>query len=280
MANRIAYATPGAASTSMMLSQVTAAKLIPPQQPASARSMVQQVAAATMPAYSLPQMTTIISEKQLPSVHQHLPINSSTRQTPYSEVVLTAKNLSAMGAPLHNLQIGDAPSALRIQSTCNIKPAPVYVTLNAPSRAPASFPSHPLSQSQHPSTVLPEPRHPAPHPVSDSWRASQSQHPNYHSQANQNNYNTLVGGSRQPLLQPGPSWERNEYVAEEEYESWSPENSPTRTSDYTSGRNFPDSEPRTNPGWNHRPDRPRQRNFSGYRDHNRYGDRKWRDRRH
>lgn len=276
MANRVAYA----ATPSLMQSQVTAGNHIPQQQPASASLMAQQIAAATMPTYSQPQMNTIIPENQLPSVLQRLPINSSTRQTPHSEVVLTTKNLSAMGVPLHNLPTGAAPSALRFQSTSNIKPAPVYVTMNAPSRAPASFPSHPLSQSLHPSTILSEQRHPAPQPVSDSWRASQGQHPNYHSQANQNNYNTLVGGSRQPLLQPGPSWERNEYVVEEEYESWSPENSPTRTSDYTSGRNFPDSEPRTNPGWNYRPDRPRQRNFSGYRDHNRYGDRKWRDRRH
>jgi hypothetical protein len=253
MANRVAYAAP----SSLMQSQVTAANLIPPQQPASASSMAQQVAAATMPTYSLPPMTTVIPEKQLHSVHQRLPSNSSTRQTPHS-------------------------AALRIQSTSNGKPAPVYVTLNAPSRSPASFPSHPLSQSLHPSTILSEPRLPAPHPVSDSWRASQGQHPNYHSQANQNNYNALVRGSRQPLLQPGPPWERNEYVVEEEFESWSPENSPTRTSDYMLGRNLPYSEPRTNPGWNSRPDRPRQRNISGYRDqsHNRYGDRKWRDRRH
>ena len=116
-------------------------------------------------------------------------------------------------------------------------------------------------------------------PVSDSWRASQGLPPNYHSQANQNNYNSLVGGSRQPVLQPGPFLDRNEYGAQEQYESWSPDNSPTRTTDYMMGRNVP--EPRMNPGWNNRPDRSRQRgNFSGYRDHNRYGDRKWRDRRH
>ncbi|KAF5455199.1 hypothetical protein F2P56_024801 [Juglans regia] len=266
MANRAAYTSQGLATTGLVFSQATTSNLVQPQQQP-----------ARMATYSLPQTTTTIPENQLPSiVHHNRLTNSPILQTPASEVVVTTKNLSAMGASLHNL------------STAAVTP-----------NAPASFPSLPLmqtparpqtvSQSLNPSPLLSEPRIPAAQysrtpigkldPVSDSvWRASQGLPPNYHSQANQNNYNAMVGGSRQPPLQPGPSWERNEYVVGEEFESWSPENSPTRTTDYMSGRNFP--EPRTNPGWNYRPDRSRQRNFSGYRDHNRYGDRKWRDRRH
>ncbi|KAG2697376.1 hypothetical protein I3760_07G102300 [Carya illinoinensis] len=265
MANRAAYTSPGLATTGLVFSQATTSNLVQPQQQP-----------AIMTTYSLPQTATTIPENQLPSiVHHNLPTNSPILQTPSSEVVVTTKNVSAMGVSLHNL------------STAAVTP-----------NAPASFPSLPLmrtparpqtvSQSLHPSPLLSEARIPAAQysrppigkldPVSDSWRASQGLPPNYHSQANQNNYNAMIGGSRQPPLQPGPSWERNEYVVGEEFESWSPENSPTRTTDYMSGRNFP--EPRTNPGWNYRPDRSRQRNFSGYRDHNRYGDRKWRDRRH
>lgn len=284
VANRVAYTSPGVATTSLMLPQATEANLIPPQQ---SSSMAQQFAAA-MHTYSLPQTTANIPGRQLPSLHP-------ARPTPASEMVLTSRNSSSMGAPLHNFSTTAAPSALQIESTSNIKPAPVSVTLNTPGRAHASFPPQPTrskthSQSLHRSTILSEPQPPAPlypsrppigkmDPVSDSWRASQALPPNYHSQANQNNYNSLVGGSRQPVLQPGPFLDRNEFVAQEQYESWSPDNSPTRTTDYMMGRNFP--EPRMNPGWNNRPDRSRQRgNFSGYRDHNRYGDRKWRDRRH
>lgn len=285
MANRVAYAAAGSAATSMILSQVTPAALSPPQQPSSFPSMAQQVAVATMPTYSLPQMTTMVH-----SVHQSHPTNS-TIQIPHSEVVLTTRNPSPMG----NLSSAASPSTLRHDSTSNTKPAHVSVTMNAPARAPASFPSYPLSRSttqpqtayqslHHQSNLLPEARIPAtyysrpPDPVSDSWRTSQGVPLNYPSQANQNNYNLLVGGSRQHMVQPGPSWERNEYVVEEEFESWSPENSPTRSSEYMLGRDL--QEARTNPGFPHRPDRSRQRNFSGFGDHNRYGDRKWRERRH
>ncbi len=273
MANRVAYTSPGVATSSLVLPQVTAANLIPPQ----------QVAAA---------MHTYSREKQLPSivpsVHHSLPTNSPARQTPASEIGLTKRNIPTMG--LHNFSTAAGHSALRMENTSNIKP----VTLNTPGRELASFTSQSTrsqtySQSLHPSNILSEPRPPA-HlypsrppmgdldPVPDSWRASQGLPPNYHSQANQNNYNALVGGSRQPGLQPGPSLERNEYVVGEEFESWSPDNSPSRTTDYMMGRNFPES--RMNPGWDYRPDRSRQRNFSGHRGHNRYGDRKWRDRRH
>lgn len=293
MANRVAYSSPGLATTSLVLTEVTATS----QHPAS----VQQVAAATMASYSLAQSTAIIPEKQLPSivpsVHQSFPTNSRFMQTPPSEVVLTTKSLPAMATPLNNLSTAAAHSALRNENTSNIKPASVSVTLNAPARATASFPSPPfmqmpiqpqtLSQSLHPSPLFSEPRMPPPQysrpsirkpdSVTDSWRASQGLPANSHYQASQNDYNASVGGSRQPPLQPGP-WERNEYVVGDEFESWSPENSPSRTADNMLGRNFP--EPRMNPGRSYRPERSGQRNFSGYRDHNRYGDRRWRDRRH
>ncbi|KAK7835695.1 homeobox protein luminidependens [Quercus suber] len=156
VANRVAYTSPGVATTSLMLPQATEANLIPPQQ---SSSMAQQFAAA-MHTYSLPQTTANIPGRQLPSLHP-------ARPTPASEMVLTSRNSSSMGAPLHNFSTTAAPSALQIESTSNIKPAPVSVTLNTPGRAHASFPPQPTrskthSQSLHRSTILSEPQPPAP----------------------------------------------------------------------------------------------------------------------
>ncbi|XP_021820075.1 homeobox protein LUMINIDEPENDENS isoform X1 [Prunus avium] len=114
---------------------------------------------------------------------------------------------------------------------------------------------------------------PPPSP-SDSWRARQDVPSNYHYLENQNQYNASYGGPlQQPQLLPSPSWEGNEHVGgNQDFESWSPDNSPTRNPGYMYGR-----EPRMNPARDYMPDRSRQMNPSGYRGQNRLGNR-WPDR--
>lgn len=107
----------------------------------------------------------------------------------------------------------------------------------------------------------------------DSWRVRQSLVSNSPSHVNQNNYVPPYGGPVQPRLRSGPPRERNEYLGDEGFESWSPENSRFESQEYMSGRNY--SGARTNSGWDYLPDnRSRQRNSSGYRDRNRNGNRR------
>ena len=115
-------------------------------------------------------------------------------------------------------------------------------------------------------------------PVPDSWRGRQGLASN---PLNQNNYNLPVGGALQHPPLTAPSRERNEYVFEDDFETWSPEGSPSRTPEYMLGGHNP-LEPRMSSGRNYGPERLRHqhRNSSGYRDHNnKYGNRRWRDRR-
>jgi len=110
-------------------------------------------------------------------------------------------------------------------------------------------------------------------PVSDLRRVRQDIPPIYHSQRNHNNHNTVVVGS----MQSG-SWDRNNH-GREGYESWSPENSPTRNPPrYGPGRNIPESR---NHVRNHRPEWSRQRGSSGsgHWDPGRHENRKWHDQR-
>ncbi|XP_057461482.1 homeobox protein LUMINIDEPENDENS-like [Actinidia eriantha] len=138
-------------------------------------------------------------------------------------------------------------AAIQAETSVYVKPAPISITINTPGRQPLAFPSQPPPVQQHP----------PPH----SWRA------------NQNNYNAFVG-------------DRNEYVGGgSEYESWSPDHSPVRPTEYMPGWNH--LEPRMNMGYNHRsepdnhrsrpPPPPRGNSSSGYRDYNRHGNRRYRD---
>ncbi|CAL0302444.1 unnamed protein product [Lupinus luteus] len=110
-------------------------------------------------------------------------------------------------------------------------------------------------------------------PVSNVWRVmQQNMTPSYHhSERNQNNYNnTLVGGS----MQSGSSWDRNNHATREGYETWSPENSPTRNPRSVPGRNFNESRMDNNHGRNQRLEWSRhQWGSSGQ------GNKKWHDQR-
>ncbi|KAK9281434.1 hypothetical protein L1049_004336 [Liquidambar formosana] len=304
----MAYASPGVAvstptleklpPTSLVQQQFSTANRTIRQQPTSIPSLSHQFPGA-MSTFSMPQTTTVISERRLPSVipsiHQNDPTNPILH-SPTPETVFSMKNLPHTSMPTPNLSAAAAPAA-RVESTSNVKPAPVSIVVNTPDRTAISFPLHPLlptpaqqqTQPQQPSLIPeltpqltpPYPTRPTvnPGPTPDPWRARQGLASNPCFQANQNNYNASIGGAVQPLMLSGPPWERNEYVGGEEFETWSPEGSPSRSPEYNiSGWNI--SETRMNFDRNYRPDRSRPRNSSGYRDHNnnRHGNRRWRGR--
>lgn len=282
--NRVAYTDPGvpnvaplAENTSLVQRQNQATNIRTPQQQASMPLLSQHH------PFSLSQTSIIVPENRQPPMvlqsQQSYPTNSSILHTPSSEIVFTMKNLPVNTPSLPNPSAAIGPS-MWVETMNNVKPAPsISLTSNPPERWPVPFsrstsavsaPTQLQSHVNEPPTV-----HSSwPHtgdvgPMRDSWRVRQSLVSNSPSRVNQNNYEPPYGGPVQPQLRSGPR-ERNEYLGDEGFESWSPENSRFESQEYMSGRNH--SGGRTNSGWDYLPDnRSRQRNSSGYRDRNRNG---------
>ncbi|ESR57502.1 hypothetical protein CICLE_v100186171mg, partial [Citrus x clementina] len=227
-----------------------------------------------------------------PSLHQTIP------ERQLHSVVPSLRQSHSISSPIVQTQaMKNLPNASPSYIS-NVKAAPMHI--NAPERQPVSHPSPTLiptsarSQPQlqpqqphmsnptHVASLYPS-RQPMGNsgPASESWQASQRLASNSRYQVNQNNYNGSFGGpmQRRQVLS-GPPRERNGYAGNDGFESWSPDNSPTRPPEYEPRRNL--QEPRMNSGWSNGPDRSRQWNTSEQRevrDHNKYGY-TWRDRRH
>lgn len=235
---------------------------------------------SAIPTYSVPQVTSMAPEN-------YTPVGSSLHQIPLTGSSTVQTNLPLASRPLYDLH-SQSVSSLRHETATNIKPpAPMsnnlftaeerqqvsFLTtpLPVPSRAQMHHHSLQQQQQQHfaePSLSAPSysKQYGKPSSAPDSWRARQSlPSSNYNPLVNQNNsyHHASFGG--------------NECVEGDEFESWSPDNSPPRNPEYGSGRSFPES--RMNPGRGYRPDQSRVRSSPGFRDHNRYGNRRWRDRR-
>ncbi|XP_011033582.1 PREDICTED: homeobox protein LUMINIDEPENDENS-like isoform X2 [Populus euphratica] len=285
---RVAYTDPGvptvvplAENTSLVQPQNQATNIRTPQQQASIPLLSQHH------PFSLSQTSIIVPENRQPPMvlqsQQSYPTNSSMLHTPSSEIVFTMKNLPVNTPSLPNPSDAIGPS-MWVETMNNLKPAPsISLTSNPPERWPVPFPRStsavpaPTQLQSHinePPTVYSS----WPHavdvgPMRDSWRVRQSLVSNSPSHVNQNNYVPPNGGPVQPQMRSGPPRERNEYLGDEGFESWSPENSRFESQEYMSGRNY--SGARTNSGWDYLPDnRSRQRNSSGYRDRNRNGNRR------
>ncbi|KAH1108057.1 hypothetical protein J1N35_011825 [Gossypium stocksii] len=287
MGNRVAQASVGVVTPIPVAERLSATGMAAPQEEANGLSLAQQLAAAM--AELLPQSNaTTLDKRHSPNVafsnHGH-PSN-----LPASDITLTMKNPSLVNS-LTNSSAAAGPSMW--VETMNVKTAAISMAPHIPEKVHTSFSPSPLmptlTQRQTPAQLQPQVPHASdPYstrppvgnlgPMPDPWRGRQSLGSNLHSQANQNNYNaSSFGGSMHPQLRTDPPREGKEYAGNEGFESWSPDNSPNRSSEYVAGRNY--MEPRMNSGWNYRADRPSwQGNSSGYRDPNRQGNR-WRDRR-
>ncbi|KAH8489209.1 hypothetical protein H0E87_024743 [Populus deltoides] len=292
--NRVAYTDPGvptvvppAENTSLVQRQNQATNIRTPQQQASIPLLSQHH------PFSLSQTSIIVPENRQPPMvlqsQQSNPTNSSMLHTPSSEIVFTMKNLPVNTPSRPNPSAAIGPS-MWVETMNNVKPAPsISLTSNPPERWPVPFPRStsavpaPTQLQSHinePPTVYSSWPHTSDvGPMRDSWRVRQSLASNSPSHVNQNNYVPPYGGPVQPQLRSGPPRERNEYVGDEGFESWSPENSRFESQEYMSGRNY--SGARTNTGWDYLPDnRSRHENSSGYRDRNRKGNRNGNRRRH
>lgn len=251
------------------------------RQEAARNPFSQQTVLPNRATYTSPALATAnsvpshISSAHVPSSRQSASIPPYSHQTPASDMVVKNSPLAVTAS--HNLHSA-ALSSMRVESTSNVKPS---IISNAEERQHFSIPSRPqihpqqqqlLSGPSIPYTPVYSKQIGKTSPASESWRATQGLPSNYHP-LNQNNYNASYGGPVHSQLVSGPQREGNEYVEEEDFESWSPDNSPVRNPEYMMGRNIPDA--RTNPGRDYRPDRVRQRNSSGYRSRNRHGNRRW-----
>ncbi|GKU86778.1 hypothetical protein SLEP1_g1257 [Rubroshorea leprosula] len=255
-----------------------------PQQQGNAPALAQQLVAP------MTQLLPQSNPGMIPEMRQPPVVPSPITQ---KDVTLTIKNQPTMHSYMPNFQVAAGPS-LQFETITNVKSSPP-VTM-APTAAeklhtPFSLPAY-VSRSQTQSQLQSQPsltsdplfthayssRVPLGNidAVTDLWRARQGLASTPYSQANQNNYNTSLGGPVQPQLEPGPPLEGNEFVSNKGFESWSPDKSSTRSPGYVPRRNLG---PGTNPRWGYRPDNSWQQGSSEYWDHNRQGNRRWRDRR-
>lgn len=190
--------------------------------------------------HSQPQITCMLPEKYLPPVgpSQHHYSSTSFSTTPTSATSFT-KNLRLTSTPSYNLHSAASPN--KIDRLSNINQTFTSNTLNKEDRQHIPISYTPLlptvAQSRTPQllqqqfsskTSLLKPvysskRISKPSPMFDSGEARQNFHSHTHSMVNQTNYNRPFGGRMRP-----PHWEGSEYVEEEEFESWSHENSPMR----------------------------------------------------
>lgn len=274
--DRRIFQSPASIATTNLSSQIPATNTAVRQQHTFIPSS-KQLTGTTVSQYSLPKATNINHEKQ--QVH-----SSAYAQTQFSDRGLAMRN--TITANVSSVGV-HSPLAMRADGISNIKP--ILPNSNIQEGSSNSFQqptSRSATQQQRHTHMMPhqphfaEPSYQNPvhpyqlqfersGPVSDLRRARQDIPPIYHSQRNHNNNNTMVGGS----MQSG-SWDRNNH-GREGYESWSPENSPTRNPPrYAPGRNIPESR---NHVRNHRPEWSRQRGSSGHWDPGRHENRKWHD---
>ncbi|KAK8614570.1 hypothetical protein V6N13_068370 [Hibiscus sabdariffa] len=241
MGNRVAQASVGVGTA------IPATSMVVPRQEANGRSLAQQLAAAM--AQLLPQSNAMAPEN-VAFPHQGLSSIPPAIQSP--------------AGPSMRVETMAPRIPEKVQSSYSLSPLmPVL------SRQQTPQPSHAYDPLQtHPYSTRPPVGNIG--PTSDPWRGGQSLGSNLHSQANQNNNNaSSFRGSMRPHLREG----------NDGFESWSPDNSPNRSSEYGAGQNY--MEPRTNSRRSYRADRSSWQGNSpgpGYRDQNRQGNR-WRDRR-
>ncbi|KAK2990592.1 hypothetical protein RJ640_019872 [Escallonia rubra] len=245
---------PGVAASFSSQEMLHSSRLVPPQIPPLQSTSVTPMVQKSLPQFSLPQTSIPLTERRLPhvtpSLYQSAPLISPNVQTP-SETCINMNNFSVSTLP---------------------KPSPASVVINTPASRPAAFPLPSMLPTPSPPQTQPLRRQPPSIPnlqlSSSDWGTRQGYASNAHFQTIYNNSSAFYGGLPQAPLQPGPPQERDEYMVEPGFESWSPGNS-------RNGWNY--TEPRTNTGNDYRPERSRPRNSSWHRGRGRSGNQSSRD---
>ncbi|KAF4364514.1 hypothetical protein F8388_007091 [Cannabis sativa] len=183
---------------------------------------------------------------------------------PHNPPVISSYSLSQVTSTVHEKYSTSIGSSLHHQLPLTSSPI-VHTHLPQVTGPMYNLHSQDLSSLRHESTTNTKSQASMSNNINvpDSWRPRQNLPSNYNPTVNQNNSN----------------YHRGSYGEEDEFESWSPDNSPSRNSEYSGlGRSFP--EPRMDPGRGYWPtDQSRVRSSPGYRDSNRHGNKRWRDQR-
>ncbi|KAI3449520.1 hypothetical protein Pfo_006185 [Paulownia fortunei] len=282
LANGNAYQATGAALP--IRHQVQASTLIQPLIPATTilapqpSATVQQLAHVVVPPVASLQTTVQLPEQwQAPTNsqmrHQSTRPNSFNTQHLTTEMMLNANTVANSNRSPSNV-LGASSHTIWAEPLGNVKPSPVSILIP---------PSRSLTPPQHPkppqSPYLQEPI------VSNSLRARQGYESNYYYQNNRtvNSYNAYAEGSVQAAVPSVGSWGgRNNLPDRPEFESWSPDNSPSRRHEYLPGRYY--HEPSVNVRHGYRHERTMQQNLaqpSGHQDHSvdGAGNKRWLDHR-
>ncbi|KAL2238957.1 UNVERIFIED_CONTAM: Homeobox protein LUMINIDEPENDENS [Sesamum indicum] len=250
--------------------QIPATTILAPQPSAAVQQLAHMVGP---PVSSLPiQLPEQWQGPANPQIHHQNthPITSNIHLT--TEMRLNANTLADSNRASSNV-LGASSPTIRAEPFGNVNPSPGSV-LMAPSQSLA--PSHPLNPQL---SYIQEPL------VSNSLRSRQGFDSNYHYQNNQtvNNYNAYAGGAGQAVLPPAGNWGgRNNLADRPEFESWSPDNSPSRRHEYLPGRYYHEASPNLRHGY--RPERSMQKSLgesSSYQEYNmsRTGSQRWPDHR-
>ncbi|GMJ01082.1 hypothetical protein HRI_003777400 [Hibiscus trionum] len=263
MGNRVAQASVGVGTAIPVAERLPATSMLAAQREANGRSLAQQLAAAM--AQLLPQSNAnAMTPEKLHSTNVAFPHHGLSSNSPVQSPAGPSTQVETMAPHIpEKVQSSYSPSPLMPMLSQRQTPQQLQPQ---PSHASDPLQTHPYSTRTPVGNIG---------PISDPWRGGQSLGSNLHSQANQNNNN--ASSFRGSLRPHSRSREGNDYTGNDGFESWSPDNSPNRSSEYAAGRNY--MEPRMNSGWSYRTDRPSwQGNSPGHRDQNRQGNR-WRDRR-
>ncbi|CAN4093106.1 unnamed protein product [Withania somnifera] len=215
-----------------------------------------------------------------PSINQTILANPMHSQLSASEPAVNRNNYSPFGSTeynLHNATASAAAAGTRIQGETygNIRSLPMPIA-NVQQRA-INLHSAQMTQPTPQLQTQSQPRY-APEQMWGTMPGS-ALNRGYQENSIPNHYNAHVAGHVEPRLQQAAR-RGNNYVEAAGFESWSPDNSPTRCQEHVARWNY--AEPSMNVRENYRTDWSTSRNpghFYGYRGPDDGGNRRWGDRR-
>lgn len=253
-ANGNAYQATGAAFSGQ--SQIPAASVFTPQPSAAMQQFAHAVVPLVQTSIQLPEQWQAHSNSQ--SHHQNSRHNSSNTQHFTTQMTLNANTVANYNRAPSNTGWADPVGG-------NVKPFP-------PSRSVT--PPHSAKPPQ--SLYLQNPT-----VSSNLSRSRQSFEPNHPYQNNRaaNNYNAYPAGAvRAAGSASSSAWGgRNNLLERPEFESWSPDNSPSRRHEYSSGQYHNEPSGASRNGYRQRKTmQPNPMQPSGYRDG---GNKRWQDHR-
>lgn len=275
--NGSAYQTPGAAafplggmvpSSTVLHSQISAASL--PSAAAAAHQLAHKV---VLPVPSLQTNVQLAENWKAPAPtnsQMHLQTSiSNSFNTQYMSTETVLNTHTASNSNWASSSILSASSTAWSESLGNVKPPPPSV-VKAPSRSLTPPRSSRPTKSPYPQESVAR--------NSLSTRQGFESKYGYTNNRTLNNYNAYAGGSVEAMLPRGPRGGREYLTGRPGYESWSPDNSPSRCHEHSSSPYYHEADVNSRHGYRATTQQ-NVANPSRYKDHNigSAGQKRWRD---